>query len=61
MWRKRRERAAPEEHLEFVLLDRETVARRCACPRGRDHERLTSLTLAGAAFAAFADDVEAAA
>lgn len=43
--------SAPEEHLEhleFVLLDGEEVALRCACPRGRDHERLTSLTLAGA-------------
>lgn len=47
MWWMRPDRA-PEEHQEFVLLDGEEVGLRCACPRGRDHERLTSLTLAGA-------------
>lgn len=57
MWWMRRD-TAPEEHLEFVRFDGEEVGLRCACPRGRDHERLTSLTLAGAEAA---DDVEAAA
>jgi hypothetical protein len=56
MWWLRRDRA-PEEHLEFVVLDHEEVLRRCACPRGHDHERLTSLTLANAV----ASEIEAAA
>jgi hypothetical protein len=47
-WTTRPREVHVAEHREFVQLDIEPIAVRCTCPRGRDHERLTSRMLADA-------------